>query len=196
MLSVTIWGQISQTIEIFVSLWLHRGEVLLHWELAGPVQFLMLRVGSIDHCLMTHYPTLLHWPTKNTKLRSFIFFYGALVMIFFLVLMYITLKSDKTGLGHSDNGSHDANHFISFDIALHIFLNRVNIKVDLQVIMQWAFITCIFCIDKPECSWHIFCPTFSLSLKVQFSIHFLVQRQKKMLSLIHYMLGNLWSFNF
>lgn len=131
-LSVTIWGQISQTIEIFVSLWLHRGEVLLHWELAGPVQFLMLRVGSIDHCLMTHYPTLLHWPTKNTKLRSFIFFYGALVMIFFLVLMYITLKSDKTGLGHSDNGSHDANHFISFDIALHIFLNRVNIKVDLQ----------------------------------------------------------------
>lgn len=82
-LSITIWGQISQTKEFFVSLWRHRGEVLLHWELAGPVQFLMLRVGSIDHCLMTHYPTLLHWPTKNTKLRSFIFFYGALVMIFF-----------------------------------------------------------------------------------------------------------------
>lgn len=40
---------------------------------------------------------------------------------FFLVLMHITLKSDKTGLGHSDNGPHDANHFISFDIALHIF---------------------------------------------------------------------------
>lgn len=119
-LSITIWGQISQTKEFFVSLWRHRGEVLLHWELAGPVQFLMLRVGSIDHCLMTHYPTLLHWPTRNTKLRSFIFFYGALVMIF-LVLMHITLKSDKTGLGHSDNGPHDANHFISFDIALHIF---------------------------------------------------------------------------
>lgn len=45
-------------------------------------------------------------------------------MIFFLVLMYITLKSDKTGLGHSDNGSHDANHFISFDIALHIFFKQ------------------------------------------------------------------------
>lgn len=158
MLSVTIWGQISQTIEIFVSLWLHRGEVLLHWELAGPVQFLMLRVGSIDHCLMTHYPTLLHWPTKNTKLRSFIFFYGALVMIFFLVLMYITLKSDKTGLGHSDNGSHDANHFISFDIALHIFLNRVNIKVDLQKLCNGLLLLVFFVLTNQSAVDTFFVP--------------------------------------
>ena len=56
-------------------------------------------------------------------MRSYNSIMGALVMIF-SVLMYITLKSDKTGLGLSDNGTHDANHFITFDIALHDFYTK------------------------------------------------------------------------
>lgn len=51
--------------------------------------------------------------------------------------------------------------------------------------MQWAFITCIFYIDKPECSWHIFCPTFSVVKSPIFDTLSTAKRKKKLL-LIHY----------
>lgn len=59
--------------------------------------------------------------------------------------------------------------------------------------MQWAFITCIFYIDKPECSWHIFCPTFSVVKSPIFDTLSTAKRKKNYCSFIIIMSDNLWS---